>query len=172
VKRRDEFTPEEATAATHLFAMLLRGFERVIPAPAHPTQAVTALTELLHGFISLRQKPVVMRGNLDRDALLTGYAGAVEHDRVRQETLADEFNLLDVVQVTHRETRHSMVLAWLLDADFRKHGTHAQGRLGLRIFLHHVRIPVALADHPYGFDVRLRATRPGSMLKSEVVGGF
>ena len=86
--------------------------------------------------------------------LLAGYAGSVERDRFQQEEIADDFNLLDVLRLTDKETRHSMMLAWLLDRDMRNLGTHAQGSLGFRLFLsefHDLTPPVHVgyADSPY-----------------------
>jgi len=52
----------------------------------------------------------------------------VEHYRQQQEQAADDFNLLEVMNLTGKEIRHSMVLAWLLDHDLAKLGTHAQGK--------------------------------------------
>jgi hypothetical protein len=82
-------------------------------------------------------------------SLLSGYNQAVDRDRHQQEQTADDFNLLDVMQLTGRETRHSMVLAWLLDHDLRKLGTHAQGNLGFRLFLDAVNLPSHYAEHKY-----------------------
>jgi hypothetical protein len=41
------------------------------------------------------------------------------------------------------------MLAWLLDRNYRKLGTHAQGSLGFRLFLESLKLPAALADEPY-----------------------
>ena len=68
-------------------------------------------------------------------ALLDGYNETVARDRLQQEQFADDFNLLDVMNLAGKEIRHSMMLAWLLDHDLRKLGTHAQGNLGFRLFL-------------------------------------
>src|SRR5207245_5117852 len=67
-------------------------------------------------------------------ALLVGYDETVKRYRHQQEHVADDFNLLEVMRLTGKEIRHSMVLAWLLDHDMRKLGTHAQGNLGFRLF--------------------------------------
>ena len=42
-----------------------------------------------------------------------------------------------------------MALAWLLDHDMRKLGTHAQGNLGFRLFLHEFGLPIDYADCKY-----------------------
>ncbi len=81
--------------------------------------------------------------------LLAGYAASVERDRLQQEQVADDFNLLEVMDLTGKETRHSMVLAWLLDHDMRKLGTHAQGNLGFRLFLSEFSLPIDYADCAY-----------------------
>src|SRR4051812_2703675 len=59
--------------------------------------------------------------------LLIGYEAAFESYRRQQESRADDFNLLGVMQLMYKEIRHSMVLAWLIDHDIRRLGTHAQG---------------------------------------------
>jgi hypothetical protein len=71
--------------------------------------------------------------------LLAGYRATVDRYRQQQEQVADDFNLLDVMRLAGKEIRHSMVLAWLLDHDLRKLGTHAQGNLGFRLFLNEFR---------------------------------
>lgn len=85
-------------------------------------------------------------------ALLAGYNETVERHQRQQEQVADDFNLLDVMRLTGKEIRHSMVLAWLLDHDLRKLGTHAQGNLGFRLFLSEfseLRLPLDYADCRY-----------------------
>lgn len=66
--------------------------------------------------------------------LLKGFQAKHEAGRKLQEFTADDFNLLDTLQVAGEEIRHSMMLAWLLDRE----ATHAQGNLGFRLFLKHV----------------------------------
>ena len=68
-------------------------------------------------------------------ALLDGYEQAFSQYHSRQAAVADDFNLLEVMNLTGNEKRHSMALAWLLDHDMRRLGTHAQGKLGFRLFL-------------------------------------
>jgi hypothetical protein len=82
-------------------------------------------------------------------ALLEGYNETVERYRHQQEQVADDFNILDVMRLTGKEIRHSMVLAWLLDHDFRRLGTHAQGNLGFRLFLDEFDLPIDYADCRY-----------------------
>ncbi len=51
-----------------------------------------------------------------------------------QRETADDFNLFGVMGVDGNELCHSNVLAWLLDRRI-EHGTHAQEKLGFRLFL-------------------------------------
>ena len=81
--------------------------------------------------------------------LLVGYNATLERYRQQQEHVADDFNLLDVMRVTGNEIRHSMTLAWLLDRDMHKLGTHAQGSLGFRLFLSEFGLPLNYADCKY-----------------------
>jgi len=82
-------------------------------------------------------------------ALLVGYNETLERYRRQQEQVAVDFNLLEVMRLTGKEIRHSMVLAWLLDHDMRKLGTHAQGNLGFRLFLSEFGLPIEYADWNY-----------------------
>jgi len=59
------------------------------------------------------------------EQLLNDFGMAVEKWRQSQKQTADDFNLLDVMKVTGRETMHSGVLAWLLAPDIMGLGTHA-----------------------------------------------
>jgi hypothetical protein len=83
------------------------------------------------------------------ETLLNGYDEAVEHYRRQQEQVADGFNLMDVLGLTNNEIRHTMVLAWLLDHDIQKLGTHAQGNLGFRLFLQEFDLPLEYAEHKF-----------------------
>jgi hypothetical protein len=88
----------------------------------------------------------------DHDAfasILTAYRAAWERHRRDQEERADDFNLLRVLQLTGNEIRHSMVLAWLLDHDMQRLGTHAQGDLGFRLFLEAFKLPANYAEANY-----------------------
>jgi hypothetical protein len=129
----------------------------VISAPvrAGPKPAIARFGELLDGFVECRTRADEkerQRAAVDHERfsdLLTGYGEVMERHRQRQEQFADEFNLLDVMKLTTKEVRHSMVLAWLLDHDLRKLGTHAQGSLGLRLFLSEFGLPAHYADCNY-----------------------
>jgi len=83
------------------------------------------------------------------ESLLNGYDAAVDRHRVQQEQVADDFNLMDVLGLTNNEVRHTMVLAWLLDHDIQKLGTHAQGNLGFKLFLDEFHLPPQYAEHKY-----------------------
>jgi hypothetical protein len=83
------------------------------------------------------------------NGLLEGFREADEQYRRRQEEVAEDFNLLDVMQLTGKEVRHSMVLAWLLDHDLHNLGTHAQGNLGFRLFLEEFGLAAEYAMHSY-----------------------
>jgi hypothetical protein len=118
---------------------------------------------LLDGFRDIRARSDISErtaASAIRDqfqSLITDYASATARHRQQQEGLADEFNLLEVLQLTGNEVRHSMALAWLLDGDMRRLGTHAQGSLGFRLFLEEFKLPLAYADHAY----RVRREVPG-----------
>ena len=77
------------------------------------------------------------------------YTLALEEWREHQVYTADEFNLMEVLELGQKETRHSMMLAWLLDHDMLRLGTHAQGRVGFRLFLDALKLPLEWADKPY-----------------------
>ncbi len=83
------------------------------------------------------------------ESLLTGFDEAVERHRVQQEQVADDFNLMDVLGLTNNEVRHTMELAWLLDHDIQKRGTHAQGNLGFKLFLQELHLPPEYLEHKY-----------------------
>jgi len=81
--------------------------------------------------------------------LIERFHEARERYRRRQEDTAEDFNALEVLQLTHNEVRHSMALAWLLDQDLYRLGTHAQGSLGFRLFLGEFGLPMRYADCRY-----------------------
>jgi hypothetical protein len=141
---------------THRFESLLSGFvaKRVLSSDAESTR-VHAIRQLLDEFRSRLLEAerdagieaVDHRGRFAR--LLSGRADAWEKYREGQESVADDFNLLGVLDLTKNEVRHSMVLAWFLDRDLRKLGTHAQGNLGFRCFLSEAKLPTEYAACPY-----------------------
>jgi hypothetical protein len=58
------------------------------------------------------------------------------HDRWEQSQVnrAEGFNLLEIMGVDTKELCHSRLLEWLFARELGQ-GTHAQGRLGFRLFL-------------------------------------
>ena len=138
------------------FAQLLHDFSmHAARSDVSFTALKTQISTLLKQFGEHRDRAIALeraQAAYDREhicALLVGYNETVERYRRQQEEVADDFNLLDVMQLTGKEIRHSMVLAWLLDHDLRKLGTHAQGDLGFRLFLHEFRLPIDYADCKY-----------------------
>lgn len=124
------------------FAHLLKGFSALAARDGTSVAPLAArIRTLLEQFGERRERTDAVERVQTADdrehirALLVGYNEAIEHYRYEQEQVADDFNLLDVMRLTGKEIRHSMVLAWLLDHDVRKLGTHAQGSLGFRLFL-------------------------------------
>ncbi len=83
------------------------------------------------------------------EAFFPAYDKALERWREEQEDRADDLNLLDVMQVTWKEIRHSRILAWLMDWDMTRLGIHVQGRLGFRLFLEQVGLPAEYAAGDY-----------------------
>lgn len=81
--------------------------------------------------------------------LMEAHASIQDSYRKNQAIVADDFNLLDVLQLTGSEIRHSMALAWLLDHDLQKLGTHAQGKLGFKLFLQAVGLPMEYVECRY-----------------------
>jgi hypothetical protein len=79
------------------------------------------------------------------ERLLVGFKSQHEQGRKRQEKTADDFNLLETLQISAEEIRHSMMLAWLLNSD----GTHAQGKRGFSLFLDQFRLNSRYADTNY-----------------------
>lgn len=146
-------------AAIHMrerFGQLLHEFSLLV-ARSHVSFAPlkTQFRTLLKQFGEHQERAVTFeqaQAANDREhirALLIGYNETVEHYRHQQEEVADDFNLLDVMRLTGKEIRHSMVLAWLLDHDIRKLGTHAQGNLGFRLFLSEFGLSIDYADFKY-----------------------
>src|SRR3712207_6750876 len=115
-----ELSDEEAAIAVRLFKLLLKGYERFRPVPQ--VARLDGIADLLAGFREVAAAAsATALSPREVDALFAGHRATIERDRVFQESAADDFNLLDVLQSTYKETRHSMVLAWLLDSDLRRH---------------------------------------------------
>jgi hypothetical protein len=68
------------------------------------------------------------------DELLPSFLVERQEWAESQRKTAEDFNLLEVMEVEGDELCHSKMLAWLLDHRI-EHGTHAQGNLGFRLFL-------------------------------------
>ncbi|MBM4035395.1 MAG: hypothetical protein FJ291_26935 [Planctomycetes bacterium] len=141
---------------TKRFEQLLQGFEAAMLRSRPRAGARTELfREFLQGFLEAdgrASNAEAAEAEIDHrrfEALLAGHAQAVERWRQAQESAADDFNLLRVLKVADDELRHSRVLAWLLDHDLLRHGTHAQGALGFRAFLEELGLPREYADGPY-----------------------
>jgi len=80
---------------------------------------------------------------------VVGFSFASQQWAEGQRGKADRFNVLDVLGLKTHEMSHSRMLAWLLDGNYRSHGTHAQGSLGFQLFLEQLRLPTEMAKGPY-----------------------
>ena len=149
--------PTEPRGRADLFRLLLAGHSELArrASPATTASLTARVAGLLTDFRWARAR-VESEGRDQSDratgafrTLLSRFAVARERRRVQQEAAADDFNLLGVLQLTHNEVRHSMVLAWLLDHDMDRLGTHAQGSLGFRMFLDEFGLPSHYADGSY-----------------------
>jgi len=115
-------SPEEIRVMRDLSALLLKAFSvaRARSGMGCSPQALR-VHGLLDGFMDAwNRSQAMVRVQAAGDhamlrSLLTRYGDAAEKKRRQQEERADAFNLLEVMQLTGKEIRHSMVLAWLLD---------------------------------------------------------
>lgn len=98
------------------FAALIAGYDQIANLCG---QAATK--EMQHGLAEPR-------------GLLDGFREVRSAWETDQVTRADDFNLLQVMEVADDEVTQSKILAWLLDRRL-EHGTHAQGNLGFRLFI-------------------------------------
>src|SRR5207245_2259609 len=104
-----------------------------------PEQAKFA--DLIEGYLAVMSRssedhtPSQTEDLLAFQHLREGYERSRQSYTKRQRESAEDFNLIDVVQVTNDERRHSALLAWLLDHRIDHFGTHAQGSLGFQLFL-------------------------------------
>jgi hypothetical protein len=140
------------------FERLLNGFSALATRGPTSETATARIRAVLEAFglnrdrVSASAQAESASARAGIQALLGGYGETLESYRRQQEQDADDFNLLDVMRLTGKEIRHSMVLAWMLDHDMRKLGTHAQGNLGFRLFLEEFRdlqLPADYADGRY-----------------------
>lgn len=127
------------------------------------------LTDLIDRFMACRQRG---RARAERDirssrrSLLAGFWQARKLWHKEHAKTADGFNFLDVMELTGKELCHSRVLAWLLDHDSDRLGTHAQGKAGFKLFLAGLGLPASYADKPYW--VRLEVQGEESRMDIEV----
>src|SRR5438105_2962462 len=83
----------------------------------------TRIRTLLNQFVEVRKRSdakgqvQVLNEHERMSVLLSNYIVTIKRYQEQQEQVADDFNLLDVMQVSGKEIRHSMMLAWLLDRD-------------------------------------------------------
>jgi hypothetical protein len=87
----------------------------------------------------------------DFTRLLEGYYKEFRRWREEQIISAEDFNLIELLDLVRDENRHSNVLAWLLNGDVY-HATHSQGDRGFRVFLKEVDLPAVYADGPYSVE--------------------
>ncbi|MBC7782841.1 MAG: PD-(D/E)XK nuclease family protein [Burkholderiales bacterium] len=144
-------------------AISVARFQRLLSAHAtlsnKPVTHINSLATRLRNLLSA-YKRVVFRSNRDDEQcaaslaqknqiLLNQFRISRDQYRLKQVETADDFNLLTVLNLVHKEIRHSMVLAWLLDGNIDKSGTHAQGSLGFEIFLKEFGLPVDYCNERY-----------------------
>ena len=66
---------------------------------------------------------------------ISEFSNVIENWRKRQKASADDFNIMEVLELESDELSHSKLLVWLLNANPRLSGTHYQGHCGLQAFL-------------------------------------
>ena len=116
---------------------------KVVKPPPQPEGLIQTFATLIaeHDRIS-KNCDQVMSAKAQQDAarlkaLLDGFGEARSAWEKDQATRADDFNLLQVMNLAEDEITHSKILAWLLDRRL-EHGTHAQGNLGFRFFMEEI----------------------------------
>ena len=141
---------------TNLFSLLLAGYERSARRiTASAENEAKSFAALLEGFGGRFREDCILQKQRGQLALLSftrtiaGFINAKSAWQQEQKTFADSFNILAVLNLTGNEVRHSMALAWLLDKDMDRHGTHAQGSLGFQQFLTALALPVKYAEANY-----------------------
>lgn len=95
------------------------------------------LTNILDGF----EQATIIRDTTQKKLIedsLSGFREARRHRQMAMATSADDFNFLRVINRHHHELTFSSILAWILNPE----GTHAQGKLGFRLFLEELGFPV------------------------------
>jgi hypothetical protein len=108
--------PPQREPLIETFAALLKGHDEVV----NRCRRVTAET--------------ARHDRSELAALFKGFHEARSEWEAKQVTLADDFNLFQVMGVADDEVTHSKILAWLLDRRVEQ-GSHAQGKLGFRLFI-------------------------------------
>ena len=158
-----------------IFAELIANHARLsdVPIPPKQTQA-NACRNLLDVFVPIYEASVrdeakgAAATQTKLEAFIHDYWVAVDKWRKHQVDTADEFSILEVLDLTHQEIRHSMMLAWLLDWDMLNYGTHAQDNLGFRLFLtvfeEVLKLPLKLAEARY----RVRREVPGNTSRIDI----
>ena len=99
------------------------------------------------------------------DELLADYRKCHDAWAIRQRKTAEGFNLLEVMAVDDKELCHSRLLEWLLAWDIEQ-GTHAQGNLGLRLFLEDIGLDSGYVNTEY--SVRREAVGKKSRIDIEI----
>ncbi len=156
MSNQDGLSFRESNYSRDRFSQLLIGFkERASRDVGLSASATARIRTVLDQFcerldrVDVSEKKSAADSHSRIGSLLLGFGNALERYRQHQEQLADDFNVLDVLRLTGNEVRHGMVLAWLLDHDMFKLGTHAQGSLGFRLFLCEFGLPIDWAASKY-----------------------
>jgi len=155
----------EPRELTLIFERLLKGHSSLLPTSIGSALLIARFQWLLASFVETNNRTEAVneaRSAVDHSRftqLLKGYEAALEAYRCQEEAWADNFNLLGVMGVIYDEVRHSGALAWLLDRDMRRFGTHAQGTLGFQLFLQELCLPEEYAQYPYWVGREVRGDR-------------
>jgi hypothetical protein len=88
---------------------------------------------VLGGYMAKQPSPTSTSHRFQK--LLGGFHSTLRAWQKSEQKTASDFDLLETLQFSEDELRHSMMLAWLLDNRIERAGTHAQGNLGFRLFL-------------------------------------
>jgi len=97
-------------------------------------------------------------------SILIAFRQVTENVRASQVETAEDFRLLDLLGCETDELRHSRVLSWFLD----RSGTHAQGRLGFRLFLEALSLPPSTAYLDSDYRCRCEVSGEESRIDIEV----
>jgi len=94
--------------------------------------------------------------------LLTGFNKTRHKYLESQRETADDINVLNILDFTYDEIRHSKFIAWLLSAD----ETHAQGNIFFKLFLEALDLPNTYAEVQY--YVKKEVARDESRIDIEI----